>query len=352
MNKKSGLDLPREAMLYEKLADNKVRCHLCAHECTIADGKKGICQVRENRKGTLYTLVYGRTVTRHTDPVEKKPLFHFYPGSFAYSMATVGCNFRCRWCQNWEISQMPREQHLVSGAKADPEQIVFEARNNGCQIVAYTYTEPTVFFEYAYDTAKLATEGGLKNIYVTNGFMTNDMLERFAPYLDAVNVDLKAFRDETYRKYVGARLDPVLQSLKTIKRLGIWLEVTTLVIPGINDSPEEIRDAVDFIVAELGADTPWHISRFFPAYKMTHVPPTPMSTLKRAYEIGEEAGLQYVYLGNVADGEDTICHHCGTTLIHRSGYQVVENRVRPDCTCPDCGTRVAGIHMCKSDESE
>jgi len=343
MTRKAQIDLSKEAMLYEKLPDGKVRCGLCAHRCVIADGKKGICQVRENRGGTLYTLVYGRTITQHVDPVEKKPLFHFHPGTTAFSMATPGCNFQCRWCQNWEISQMPRERHLISGDETGPEQIVAAAQEAGCRSIAYTYTEPTVFFEYAYDTARLAGDAGLANLYITNGYMTDEMLERFVPYLDAVNIDLKAFRDETYRKYVGARLDPVLRSLKTIRRLGIWLEVTTLVIPGINDDPAELRDAVNFVVGELGADTPWHISRFFPAYKMTQVPVTPLAKLEEARDIGREAGLRYVYLGNVASGEDTFCQQCSALLIRRSGYQVIENRVQADGRCPDCGTGIAGI---------
>ena len=256
----------RKAMLYEKGVESSVRCNLCAHRCVIKDGKKGICQVRENQGGVLYTLVYGHTITQHVDPVEKKPLFHFYPGSTAFSIATPGCNFRCRWCQNWEISQMPREQHLVMGERASPEQIVSVARKAGSHSIAYTYTEPTIFFEYAYNTACLAHEAGLANVYVTNGYMTEEMLEIFHPCLDAANVDLKAFRDETYRRYVGARLQPVLDAMKVMKRLGIWLEVTTLVIPGINDDPAELRDAARFVAQELGVETPWHISRFFPAY--------------------------------------------------------------------------------------
>jgi pyruvate formate lyase activating enzyme len=203
----------------------------------IADGKRGVCRVRENRGGTLYTLVYGRAVAHNVDPVEKKPLYHFYPGSLAHSIATPGCNFRCQWCQNWEISQMPREQHLIAGRELTPEQIVADALRTGSRSVAYTYTEPTIFFEYAYDTARLVRAAGLANIYVTNGYMTGEMLEVFHPYLDAANVDLKAFREKTYQRYVGAGLRPILDSMKTMKRLGIWLEVTTLVIPGINDDP-------------------------------------------------------------------------------------------------------------------
>jgi pyruvate formate lyase activating enzyme len=336
----------KEAMLYEKLSDDRVRCHLCAHRCTITDGKKGICQVRENRGGTLYTLVYGRTIAKHIDPVEKKPLFHFYPGTAAYSTATVGCNFRCRWCQNWDISQMVRERHLIMGEEASPEQIVAAAQRADCRSIAYTYTEPTIFFEYAYDTARLAHEAGLANIYVTNGYMTagaGEMLETFHPYLDAANVDLKAFRDETYREYVGARLQPVLEAMRTMKRLGIWLEVTTLVIPGINDDDKELKDAADFVADELGVETPWHISRFFPAYKTTDVPSTPAETLRRAREIGLEAGLRYVYVGNVPGEANTVCHACGKTLIRRSGFRVVENRVGPGGCCPDCGASIAGI---------
>jgi pyruvate formate lyase activating enzyme len=336
-------------MLYEELSDGRVRCNLCAHRCTIADGKRGICQVRENRGGTLYTLVYGQAISQLVDPVEKKPLFHFYPGTTAYSIATPGCNFRCRWCQNWQISQMPRRRQLTAlrlEKDVSPEQIVAAAQHTGCRSIAYTYTEPTVFFEYAYDTARLAHGARLANIYVTNGYMTagaGEMLETFQPYLDAANVDLKAFRDETYRKYVGARLQPVLDSLKVMKRLGIWLEVTTLVIPDINDDLAELRDAAQFVAQELGVETPWHISRFFPAYEMTDVPPTPVSTLQRAREIGLEAGLKYVYVGNVPDdgSQDTICPGCGCVLIRRDGFGI-SNRVR-NGRCPDCGASIAGI---------
>jgi pyruvate formate lyase activating enzyme len=335
----------KEAVLYEKLSNNKVRCNLCAHRCVIADGKKGICRVRENRDGTLYTLVYGRTIVRHVDPMEKKPLLHFHPGTAVYSIATVGCNFRCRWCQNWDISQMVRERHLIMGEAARPEEIVSAAQEAGCYSIAYTYTEPTIFFEYAIDTAHLAHDAGLANIYVTNGYMTEEMLQTFQPYLDAANVDLKAFRNETYKKYVGARLQPVLDTMKVIKRLGIWLEVTTLVIPGINDDDGELKDAADFIVTELGPETPWHISRFFPAYKMTSVPPMPAETLRRARETGLETGLRYVYVGNMPGEANTVCHACGKTLIRRSGYRVLENHVQPGGRCPNCDAPVAGVGM-------
>jgi len=335
----------KEAMLYEKLSDSRVRCNLCAHRCVILEGKHGICQVRENRNGVLYTLVYGRIIAEHVDPVEKKPLLHFYPGSTAYSIATPGCNFRCEWCQNWEISQMPRQQHLTIGKETGPEEIVAAAQRARSRSIAYTYTEPTVFFEYTYDTARLAHAAGLANVYVTNGYMTEEMLETLLPYLDAANVDLKAFRDETYRKCVCARLQPVLDSLKSMKRLGIWLEVTTLVVPGINDDPEELRGAAQFVADELGVDTPWHISRFFPAYEMIDLPPTPVAVLEQARKIGLEAGLRYVYVGNVPGEENTSCHSCGRLLIRRSGYWILENNVEPDQRCPDCGARVAGVGM-------
>ncbi len=345
----------KEAMLYEKLSDGRVHCHLCAHECRIAEGQKGICQVRENQGGTLYTLVYGRTIARHVDPVEKKPLFHFYPGSRAYSVATPGCNFRCRWCQNADISHLPRERHLQMGMEASPKEVVSAARQNRCRSIAYTYTEPTIFFEYSYDTARLAhgrspsrdghRHEGIANIYVTNGFMTEDMLEMFEPYLDAANVDLKAFRDETYREYIGGRLQPVLESLRKMKELGIWLEVTTLVIPGINDDLDELRDIASFIAEELGPETPWHISRFRPAFKMRDRSATSLSTLRRAQRIGEEAGLRYIYLGNIPGESNTVCHACGEMLIRRSGYRIVDNRVGKGARCPNCGAELAGVGM-------
>lgn len=334
----------KEAALYEK-ADGGVRCNLCAHRCRIEEGERGLCRVRENRNGTLCTLVYGHAVALHVDPVEKKPLFHFYPGSTAYSMAAPGCNFHCTWCQNWEISQLRPEQDLEVGQRASPEQIVAAALQTECRSIAYTYTEPTIFFEYAYDTARLAREAGLANIFITNGYMTGEMLEPIHPYLDAVNVDLKGFSDETYRQYVGARLEPVLNTLRNLKRLGIWLEVTTLIVPGINDDSMELRDAAGFIAGELGADTPWHISRFHPAYQMGQVQPTRESKLQEARAIGREAGLHHVYLGNVNTGEDTVCHQCGAMLIRRSIHEVLENRIQPAGRCPDCGFKVCGVGM-------
>jgi len=333
-------------MLYEKLEGNKVQCNLCAHRCRIEDGKKGVCQVRENKGGTLYSLVYGRAISQAVDPVEKKPLFHFYPGSTAFSVATVGCNFRCQFCQNWEISQMPREDGRIAGGHVSPESLVATAKRYGSRSIAYTYTEPTVFFEYTYDTAVLAHKEGIANVYVTNGYMTSEMLEAFHPYLDAANVDLKAGSDEFYRRYCGARLQPVMESLKKMKELGIWVEVTTLVIPGLNDSEEELRSIADFIVKELGPETPWHVSRFHPHYKMLDRPPTPVSTLHRARQIGREAGLRYVYEGNVpgSEGENTYCYNCGRLLIRRFGFSILEYRIEKS-RCYNCGAPIDGVGL-------
>lgn len=335
----------KEAILYQKLDEKKVQCNLCAHRCVIHPGKSGICKVRENIDGKLYTKVYGHAIAQHIDPVEKKPLYHFYPGTKAYSFATPGCNFHCRFCQNWEISQVPNEGILEMGQKITPEQIVSNAKYSGCKSIAHTYTEPTIFFEYSYDVARLVHDAGLKNIYISNGYMTCEMLEMISPYLDAVNIDLKAFRDETYRRIIGGRLQPVLDNLKKIKQLGIWLEVTSLIIPGINDDQGEIRDMANFVAKELGTDVPWHLSRFFPAWKMKEVPATPLKTLQLAKAIGFEAYLMYVYIGNVASGKTTTkCPHCGYTLINRMDFRKLKNKIDAGC-CPKCGTKISGVGL-------
>lgn len=336
----------KEAMLYEKLDNHKVRCKLCAHRCQIAEGARGVCQVRENRAGVLYTLVYGKTISQHVDPVEKKPLFNFYPGTTAFSIATPGCNFRCDFCQNWEISQMPREQHLIMGQPASPEQLAQTAHYYGCRSIAYTYTEPTIFTEYALDTAKAARDLGLANIYVTNGFMTTEMLDAFAPYMDAANVDLKAFTDEFYQKHCGARLQPVLDSLRKMKELGTWVEVTTLIIPTLNDDTAELTDIAAFIAQELGVETPWHLSRFHPTYKLLDKPATPVATLQQARAIGLAAGLRYVYTGNVWGdlGEHTYCYNCGQTIIERFGFQLGKTRISAG-KCANCGAEIDGVGM-------
>jgi len=340
----------QEARLYEKLEANKVKCSLCAHRCVIADGKRGICQVRENRAGVLYSLVYGMSISQAIDPVEKKPLFHFYPGSKAFSFATVGCNFRCSFCQNWQISQMLREGGQIEGHEASPEHLASAAQHYGCRSIAYTYTEPTIFFEYAYDTAIRATRRGIKNIYVTNGYMTDEMLDAFGPHLHAANVDLKAFRDEFYQKTCGARLQPVLDAILSMKKRGIWVEITTLLVPGKNDSDEELRELAGFIAHEAGVDTPWHISRFHPDYKLLDANSTPAETLHHARDLGLAAGLRYVYEGNLlgAEGESTYCYNCHNLLIRRYGFGVQENVILPNNACPYCGVTIDGVGLVKT----
>jgi pyruvate formate lyase activating enzyme len=333
----------KEAMLYEKMEGQAVRCALCAHRCTIQPGKRGICGVRENREGVLYTLVYGRTISAAVDPIEKKPLYHFYPGTKSFSIATVGCNFRCTFCQNADISQAPRDQEGWEQWAQDmpPAQVVRLARQKGCQSIAYTYTEPTVFFEYAYDCAILATQAGLQNIFVTNGYMTPEMLDTIGSHLDAANVDLKGL-DAFYRQQCGARMQPVMDSIVKMHEMGVWVEVTTLVIPGYNDDDETLRTIAEFL-AGVDLDMPWHISRFGPRYKLLDAPPTPVETLHRAAEIGYQAGLRYVYAGNVPGDqyEHTRCPNCGTICIHRYGYFI--RNLMTGHKCPTCGHELAVV---------
>jgi pyruvate formate lyase activating enzyme len=335
----------KEAMFYEKLEDKMVKCNLCSHRCSrIADSKRGICGVRENKDGKLYSLVYGRVAARSVDPIEKKPLFHFLPGSRSYSIATVGCNFRCRNCQNYDISQLPKERGIIVGQEVSPEEIVSAAKRNNCESIAYTYSEPTIFFEYAYDTAKLASKEGIKNVFVTNGYITPEALREISPYLDAANIDLKSFSDDFYRKNCGARLKPVLDSIRLYKSLGIWTEITTLIIPSQNDTEEELRKIAEFIKKEVGEDTPWHITQFHPTYKLIDLPRTPVTILRKAREIGLEAGLRYVYEGNVPgeNGENTYCHNCGKMLIRRFGYSIIENKIK-NSACAYCGAEIDGV---------
>jgi len=333
----------KEAMLYEKLDTGQVRCHLCAHRCLINSRRRGICGVRENQEGVLYSLVYGTLIAENVDPIEKKPFFHVYPASQSFSIATVGCNFSCSFCQNYDISQMPRISSKIVGEDFAPEDVVRLAVQNGCRTIAYTYTEPTVYFEFAHDTAKIAQQNGLKNLFVTNGFMSTEAIKTIAPYLSAANVDLKSFRDDFYKKYCGARLEPVLDSLRTMKKMGIWVEITTLLIPTLNDRDEELRDIAEFI-AGLGTEIPWHISRFHPQYKMNDLPVTPVTSLHRAVKIGKTAGLKYVYSGNVPGdrGENTPCSQCGHLLIERYGFRIVSLNLEEN-RCPRCGTILEGI---------
>jgi pyruvate formate lyase activating enzyme len=336
-----------EAYLYVPLKNGKVRCDLCSHRCVIDDGKRGRCNVRENRAGTLFTRVYGRLVAQHVDPIEKKPMFHLFPGSLSFSVATVGCNFKCQFCQNADIAQLPSDRAgMIMGDPSTPESVVRAAKRENCASIAYTYTEPTVYFEFALDTAKIAHEQGLKNIFVTNGYMTREALEMVGPYLDGANVDLKAFTDRFYRETCGATIEPVKETLRRMKGRGVFVEVTTLLIPGLNDDPGELKQLAEFLAQDLGTDTPWHISRFHPTYRLTDRPPTPAKTLLTAREIGLKAGLRYVYTGNVPgeEGEHTYCYGCGERLIERWGFYVKGNRI-VDGRCPGCGSRIDGIGL-------
>jgi len=335
----------REARLYSQAEGGFVDCRLCAFHCHIADGKRGVCGVRENVGGTLYTHVYGRIIAQHADPIEKKPLFHFLPGSRSYSIATVGCNFRCLHCQNAEISQMPKDEKRILGAEVSAVEVVDDALEEGCESIAYTYTEPTIFFEYAIDVAELASKRGLKNVFVTNGYMTTECLDAMKGKLDAANVDVKAFTESFYKKICGARLAPVLDSIEYMRKLGIWVEITTLVIPTLNDSPEELREIARWI-AKTDRAMPWHISAFHPAYRLDNIAPTPPSTIETAREIGLSEGLRYVYTGNVPGlkGEDTFCYQCGKALIDRHGFTVKRNVVVAS-RCPHCHAEIDGVGL-------
>ncbi len=331
-----------EALLYEKLEHEIAHCHLCAHECRISPSNFGICGVRQNMDGTLYTLVFGEAIASHVDPVEKKPLYHFLPGTSTFSIAAMGCNFKCGFCQNWQISQISKKYTSQPiGKELLPEKVIDLALEHNCQSISYTYTEPTIFFEYAYETAQLAHQAGLSNIFVTNGYITKDALIMIRPFLNAANVDLKSFNDRVYQTSCGAHLKPVLDTIQTMHDLGIWVEVTTLVVPGISDSDEDLSGIAGFI-AGVSKDIPWHISRFHPDYQYTQAEATPLATLERAFEIGKNAGLHYVYLGNVSADVDTLCHNCDRPLIKRSGY-TASVRLSDQGSCPDCGSKISGI---------
>ncbi len=331
----------KEAMLYRKLSGGRVECFLCGHHCRIEPDGFGFCRVRQNKKGTLKSLVYAKAVAASADPIEKKPFYHFLPGSFSYSVAAAGCNFRCRFCQNWQISQLNEKEPVIAGQNLEPAAIATKALERGCKSISYTYTEPTVFFEYAFDAASLAKEKGLYNCFVTNGYMTGQALDKISPYLDAANVDLKSFNDDFYQKVCRGRLKPVLDTIIHIKKLGIWLEVTTLVIPGLNDSEKELSRIAGFL-AGISRDIPWHISRFCPAYQQIDTHPTPGQTLRLAYQVGKEAGLNYVYLGNIGQEESTYCLSCQKKVIKRLAFGVSEIKLKKG-KCLFCSTPIAGV---------
>ena len=332
---------PHEARYYEPLSQKRVQCFLCPNQCVISAGQWGACKARKNIDGKLYSMVYGRIATSHVDPIEKKPFFHVLPGSKAFSIATTGCNMRCLFCQNWDISQCFPED--VPTTLATPEQIVTKAQESGARSIAFTYNEPIINFEFVLETAKLAKAKGLKTLVISNGYIEAEPLKELLKFIDAYKVDLKAFHESFYQKYTGGRLGPILESLKIIKESGVWLEIVTLLVPGENDSPEEIRAMAKWIHSNLGDGVPLHFSRFFPQYKLQNLPPTPPETILRARKIAMEEGMKFVYTGNVAnpEGEATVCPGSKEKVIIRRGNFMTENHLK-NGACSD-GEKIPGI---------
>ncbi|MGQ9812297.1 MAG: AmmeMemoRadiSam system radical SAM enzyme [Dissulfurimicrobium sp.] len=334
----------KDALFYETKNNKTVKCGLCNHFCQIKEGGRGICGVRENQGGRLMSLVYGRLVSANLDPVEKKPLFHFLPGSTSYSISTVGCNFQCLHCQNWQISQYPNmNQGEIIGEFFTPGDVVDAAVSSGAKSISYTYVEPTIFYEFAYDCAVIAKKRGIKNVFVSNGFMAPEVTRYLAPVLDAINIDIKGFTEKFYHKVCKAKLKPVLDNIRLFHELGVWVEVTTLIIPGLNDSSGELMEIARFIKG-VSPFMPWHVTAFFPTYKMQDRSPTPASTLRLAREIGLREGLKYVYEGNILGegGENTYCPSCGSEVIKRYGLRMIENRLK-DGRCGNCGIAIEGV---------
>jgi pyruvate formate lyase activating enzyme len=332
----------KEALFYQKLDNKAVQCQLCPRYCFIANGARGFCQARENRDGTLYTLVYAKPVAIHIDPMEKKPLFHFLPSTPVFSIATAGCNLRCKFCQNWEISQAKPEE--VDYVYLEPKDLISKVKESGSPSIAYTYSEPTIFYEYMLETAKLAKLFGIKNVMHSAGYINEEPLRRLAKYMDAANIDLKGFSNDYYARMCEATLEPVLNSLKILKQEGVHLEITNLVLPGYNDDPDTITKMCLWIKENLGPDTPLHFSRFFPMYKLINLSPTPVEALEKARKIALGCGLRYVYIGNVAGGaaENTYCPKCKELLIERKGYFVLQNNIK-DGKCKFCDEKIAGV---------
>ncbi len=325
---------------YTPKENGKIVCNLCQHRCQLKEGQVGICGVNQNVEGTLKTLVYGHPIAVHVDPVEKKPLYHLLPNSKVLSFGTVGCNFKCPFCQNWDISQ---SKEVNENIEVSPEQMVQLAIEHGAKSIAYTYNEPTIFYPYAKDIGVIAKEKGIKNIFVSNGFESKEMVDDMATWVDAANVDLKSWDDKYYKKVLKGGLEEVKDTLRRLVKNGVWVEVTTLLIEGENDSDKDLKEMASFIANDLGKHVPWHLSAFYPNYKMQDHHATALATLKRAQAIGEKAGLKYIYLGNVGQDSPTRCHHCNTILIARSGYGQIENRVNEDGSCPVCSSIIEGV---------
>ena len=322
-----------------KKEGEKVVCQLCRHYCKLKEGQVGICGVNKNENGKMVNLVYGKVSAINIDPIEKKPLYHFLPGSTSLSIGTVGCNFQCPFCQNWQISQ---SKDFENSYNITPKELVEIALNKGCKSISYTYNEPTIFWPFAKDVAILAKANGLKNVFVSNGFETPELIEDAKGLIDAFNIDIKGFKSDYYKKYLKGNLEGVLDTLKLLKKNNFWVECTTLIVPGDNDSDDELRDIARFIAKELDVDTPWHISAFHPDYKVLDKGATPLETLQRAYEIGKEEGLHYIYMGNVMLPSNTYCPNCNELLIERIGYSIRQYKL-VDGKCFHCKTKIAGI---------
>lgn len=330
----------REGYHYITLGEN-VQCQVCPNECILREGVRSVCRNKINYKGKLYTLAYGNPCAVHIDPVEKKPLFHFLPSTSAFSIATAGCNFRCLNCQNWEISQKSPEE--TQNTELFPEQVVEQAEKSGCSSIAYTYSEPTAWYEYMYDTSRIARTKGIKNLWITNGSMNEIPLRDLCQYLDAANVDVKSFREDIYNELNAGKLQPVLDTLNVLKEEGVWFEVTNLVVPTWTDDIEMAREMCVWLYDTVGPDYPLHISRFSPAYKLLNLPPTPVETLREIQKVAREAGLHYVYIGNVpGEGEDTYCPHCEKLIVGRKGFFVTEMHVEGGA-CEYCGQEIKGV---------
>ncbi len=324
---------------YKKNSSNKITCLLCRHYCKLKNEQVGICGVNKNENGKLKTLVYGHPIALNVDPIEKKPLYHVLPGSQALSFGTVGCNFQCPFCQNWNISQ---EKIIDKSIKVSPEQMVDLAIEHDCKSIAYTYNEPTIFYPYAKDTGLIAKQKGLKNLFISNGFESPEVIKDMSSWLDAANIDLKSWNSDYYKKILKGGLDSVKETLKMMVGEGIWIEITTLLIEGENDNDKDLREMALFIADALGRDVPWHLSAFHPDYKMKNHKNTTLSTLRKAYDIAKEVGLHYVYLGNVTTDIDTLCPDCGELLIERKSFSMVANRLI-NGYCPKCNRKIEGI---------
>ena len=331
-----------EAMFWEKHDENKVKCVLCPRECEVADVERGYCGVRENREGKYQTLVYGALCSANVDPIEKKPLFHYLPGSTAFSIATAGCHIECKFCQNWQISQFRPEQ--VESILVEPGRLIAAAQARHVPTIAYTYSEPVIFYEYAHDTAALARQQGIGSVMISNGYIQEKPLRELCRHLTGVKIDFKAFSEKFYEETCAGKLKPVLATLETLKDIGIWFELVILLIPTLNDSSEELKQMSEWVVQHLGPDVPMHFTRFHPTYRINNLPSTPVSTLERARQIALDAGAHYAYAGNVPmhPGENTYCHQCKALLIRRTGLRVESNRIQ-DGKCPDCATLIPGV---------